>query len=460
MLNPAGIEPGLGQAGSRDPVPPPNPSADCQAAAGRGRLLSGPGLRTKRAALPHLAEPFVVLVLIVGTAVAAWVHLRSSSIWYDEAVTLLITSGHAKLEWSRGLSQFTPSGHLGKILIDLYHRDVHPPLYFWTLALWRVLLGESLEVARALSVLFTVATLALIYRYAESAKMRLAWVPVLVYAVSSVGIRYAYNARPYAMVSFLIVLALILARSKSRWTGACAGACVATHYFAALCIVPLLAVSSAEQWKANRRWVLLTAITFGLFCAPQIVLLRVHIAARPQQYPGFTSLYEESCALLNGAIGGAMPHSWLSGWGLVLLLGACLAVLGAWWAYNKREFLVPLSYAAFLCGFLLLAMTTNKSLTKMPTEYYLGVGTPFLALDWIRRQRPFSRHAVSCGPSFEQRLVEAYPSRSENGYFEIHLTRGGSTDSFTRMSRLSRPSVCGSPTWPLAAAVPRQPSER
>jgi len=547
MLNPAGIEPGLGQAGSRDPVPPPNPSADCQAAAGRGRLLSGPGLRTKRAALPHLAEPFVVLVLIVGTAVAAWVHLRSSSIWYDEAVTLLITSGHAKLEWSRGLSQFTPSAHLGKILIDLYHRDVHPPLYFWTLALWRVLLGESLEVARALSVLFTVATLALIYRYAKSAKVRLAWVPVLVYAVSSVGIRYAYNARPYAMVSFLIVLALILARSKSRWTGACAGACVATHYFAALCIVPLLAVSSAEQWKANRRWVLLTAITFGLFCAPQIVLLRVHIAARPQQYPGFTSLYEESCALLNGAIGGAMPHSWLSGWGLVLLLGACLAVLGAWWAYNKREFLVPLSYAAFLCGFLLLAMTTNKSLTKMPTEYYLGVGTPFLALligfgasalprampvlavlllagaftatpithttDYRKMLAEMRSKCSECpivvGVGYmgaipacvlyeakgmrvlllgsndtvgqvvrrvddqqnifmipanepatahiEQRLVEAYPSRSENGYFEIRLTRGGSSDSFTRMSRLSKPSVYGSPTWLLVA---RQLSER
>src|SRR5215469_16113919 len=151
MLNPAGIEPGLG-----DPVPPPNPNANCQAAAGRSRVLSGAGLRlrasdrTKSATWPHLAEPFVVLLLIVGTAVAAWVHLRSSSIWYDEAVTLLTTTGHAKLEWSRGLSQFTPTTNLGKILIDLYHRDVHPPLYFWTLALWRILLGASLEVARAL----------------------------------------------------------------------------------------------------------------------------------------------------------------------------------------------------------------------------------------------------------------------------------------------------------------------
>ena len=83
MLDPAGIEPGRGEAGRRDPLPPPNPNANCQAAAGRSRILSAPGLRppasgrTKTATLAHLAEPFVVLVLIVGTAVAAWVHLRS-----------------------------------------------------------------------------------------------------------------------------------------------------------------------------------------------------------------------------------------------------------------------------------------------------------------------------------------------------------------------------------------------
>ena len=32
------------------------------------------------------------------------------------------------------------------------------------------------------------------------------------------------------------------------------------------------------------------------------------------------------------------------------------------------------------CAFLFLAMATNKSITKMPTEYYLGIATPFLAL--------------------------------------------------------------------------------
>jgi hypothetical protein len=154
----------------------------------------------------------------------------------------------------------------------------------------------------------------------------------------------------------------------------------------------------------------------------------------------------------------------------------------------------------------------------MPTEYYLGVGTPFLALligfdaSALPRAMPFFAvlhlagaftatpitHAtdyrkmlaemrskrsecpivvgvgymgaipacvlyeakgmrvllLGSNDTVEQRLVEAYPSRSENGYFEIHLTRGG---SFTRMSRLSTPSVCGSPTWPLVA---RQLSER
>ena len=36
----------------------------------------------------------------------------------------------------------------------------------------------------------------------------------MVYALSAVGLRYAYNARSYAMATFLIVLTLLLARKN------------------------------------------------------------------------------------------------------------------------------------------------------------------------------------------------------------------------------------------------------
>jgi Dolichyl-phosphate-mannose-protein mannosyltransferase len=199
-------------------------------------------------------ENWIVLATLVASAVVAWWHIRSVTIWYDEAITLLTTSGHAIPDWSLGMQQFKPSADLPKILSDLYKYDVHPPLYFWTLAIWRVLFGGSLDVARALSALFTLGSLALLYRYAIEVGIRWPSVPVVIYALSAAGLRYAYNARPYAMATFLIVLTLYLAHRKSKWTGICAAACVATHYFAALCVGPIVAIGCLLCWKTNRRW--------------------------------------------------------------------------------------------------------------------------------------------------------------------------------------------------------------
>jgi uncharacterized membrane protein len=150
---------------------------------------------TKTAARAHRIENWIVAVVIVASAIAAWVHIRSTTIWYDEALTLLVTSGHGTLDWPLGMQQFKPTANLTKILSELYRYDVHPPLYFWTLAIWRVVFGGSLEAARWMSALFTLATLGLMYRYAVEIGTRWPSAPVIIYAASSAGLRYAYNAR-------------------------------------------------------------------------------------------------------------------------------------------------------------------------------------------------------------------------------------------------------------------------
>ena len=91
---------------------------------------------------PRMLEYAIVLAAILISLVSATIHLRNSSIWYDEAITMLTTSGHAQLNWALGLAQFKPSANLAKIVSELYQQDVHPPLYFWTLALWRVAFGD------------------------------------------------------------------------------------------------------------------------------------------------------------------------------------------------------------------------------------------------------------------------------------------------------------------------------
>ena len=174
-------------------------------------------------------DRWILIATVIGFVALGWIHLHRTSIWYDEAITLLTTAGHSKLDRPIDILQFKPTADLGKILHDLYTQDVHPPLYFWTLAIWRTVFGPSLEVARVLSLLFSVMTLVLLYRLAMDFLMTWPSVPVVVYALSSAGLRYAYDARPYAMATSLIVLTLVLTHRKSKWTGLCAAAAVATH---------------------------------------------------------------------------------------------------------------------------------------------------------------------------------------------------------------------------------------
>lgn len=325
-------------------------------------------------------ERRVVVAVIACAALLAWIHLRTSSIWYDEAITLLTVSGHAQVDWQLGLKQFEPTVNLGKILADLRNQDVHPPLYFWALATWRVVFGPSLEVARSFSAVFIIATLVLLFRVARQVGVRPAWFPVAIYAASSAGIWYAYDARPYAMATFLIVLTQNLGYRKSRWAGICAAAAFATHYFAVLCVAAVLGFECVSRWKRDSKWVVWTLLSFGLCSAPLLWLLQVHMMARPNQYPEFGFLPHELWALLKGSMQGVMPNTWLPGWGLAVIIGAFFVCTGLWSALKMQKWSVPIFYAAFLCSFLLLAVATHKSIAKMPTAYYLGLAAPWQAL--------------------------------------------------------------------------------
>ena len=325
-------------------------------------------------------EHWIVAVAIFCAGLLALAHLVRASIWYDEAITLLTTSGHAKLDWSLGLWQFNPTLNLKRIVVDLYEQDVHPPLYFWTLAVWRTLFGSSLEVARAFSALLLLGSLGLLYRLARDCGMRRPWIPVALYAASSVGTWYAYDARPYAMATFLILATQLLARKSSPWAGFCGAAAFATHYFAALCVGPVLALECYRKWNGDRFWSVWTALAFSIWSAPLVWLLQTHLVARPNQYPGFGFFPEEIWALVKGAAQGILPNTWLPGWRLVWLLAGFLAIAGIRRSLKQYRFTLPFLYGSFLMGFLLLAIVTNKSIAQMPVGYYLGIAAPWMAL--------------------------------------------------------------------------------
>ena len=112
------------------------------------RQRAGIRARVKALLAPQNIQHWIVLATILAALVAAGIHINTNSIWYDEAITLLTTSGHAKLNWSLGLGQFKPSANLAKIVVELYRQDVHPPTLFLdacSLAscVWRIARGSA-----------------------------------------------------------------------------------------------------------------------------------------------------------------------------------------------------------------------------------------------------------------------------------------------------------------------------
>ncbi len=115
--------------------------------------------------------------LLVGAGVLlATAALRGAE--YDEGYTMLLAAGTPRPAWPAGIfiaaeARAVFAGHAGlaEIARDLRHTDVHPPLYFWTVAGWRWLAGPSLFGVRLLSVLCGVLALALVGGIARLARI-------------------------------------------------------------------------------------------------------------------------------------------------------------------------------------------------------------------------------------------------------------------------------------------------
>ena len=73
---------------------------------GAARTDPGSSWSQKVAVQGRPVENSTVAAVVIASAVVAWMHIRSESIWYDETITLLTTSGHATLDWSFGVLQF------------------------------------------------------------------------------------------------------------------------------------------------------------------------------------------------------------------------------------------------------------------------------------------------------------------------------------------------------------------
>lgn len=176
--------------------------------------------------LPRLSHKLKVgltmLLSIVGVGLISSQLLIHNSIRLDEAQSLWQTS------------------HSVTGTLKVIAQDVHVPLYHLTLHFWQILFGQSIEAARALSLLFFVATIPVVYLLARKI-LSINWslFVMVLFSFAPFMNWYANEARMYTLLVFVATLSqlffvkLIQSKGKQGWFGYTLTAMVGVyaHYF-------------------------------------------------------------------------------------------------------------------------------------------------------------------------------------------------------------------------------------
>jgi uncharacterized membrane protein len=140
------------------------------------------------------AQLFLTVVLTLILGLAAYLRLAglgTESLWLDEGYTVAFT----------GLP-------FRKMMAYIATRDVHPPLYYILIKIWRNL-GDSEVLLRLPSVVFGVAAVAYMWSMVEEHwGAAAATASSLLLATSEMAIYYSQEARMYSLLLLLTVLSL------------------------------------------------------------------------------------------------------------------------------------------------------------------------------------------------------------------------------------------------------------
>ncbi len=221
-------------------------------------------------------------------------------------------------------------------------RDIHPPLYYWTLHLWVQAAGFSVVALRLLSVFYGTLTVAVVMRlgrtwFGEQAAL----VAGVAAAVSPFAIHYAQEVRMYALVTLLGVLAWWAFSAWWRrptkrrlalwWLAALALAY--TQYFGVAIIATQNLVWALFWWRKRRTrrawpWVM-AQVGLVLCYLPWLWYSRTTLLNWPaiSESFGVGFLVRELVRVFS--LGESVPPTWSPWvWGFLALVG--LGLWGAW----------------------------------------------------------------------------------------------------------------------------------
>jgi 4-amino-4-deoxy-L-arabinose transferase-like glycosyltransferase len=349
--------------------------------------------------------PILAALLAAAVVLTAAAWLRGAE--YDEQYTLFLTGGVARPIWpdhafAAGEVRVMQAGHagFGAIERDLRAGDVHPPLYFWAVALWRRLVGDGLFGARLLSVVCGVGALGLVAVIARRVGASAVMAPLL--TLGCYGFVYInVVARGFALAQLLLlagVAVLCAVRRPGRLleiaAGLLLGAATFTNYLAVF--VALGALSWWCAWPRPRspvdralwRCGMAGVIGFAVWLPADAWFFLAQRGSRAGQFPPFElgSSLARLARYLGANLFGGLPlylggiaSSAVSSVLGVLLIGLIVLIVRRWprGAEPARRALLAICAMAMPVGLLLLGLVFDNT----PIELrYLAFATPFIGL--------------------------------------------------------------------------------
>jgi len=244
-------------------------------------------------------------ILVLITVVVRIPGVFNRAIWYDESITLLETAGNAVPTWSdlptpaaTQKEMLIGSPSLGEVAAGLRDTDVHPPVYYGLLSIWRRSAGESIEAARLFSVFWSTASVILLYLLVRAFGFVRPFWPAVVYSLSSGAVHYGHEARNYSLALFLVILSSFLAyfltqidfkRRIQFWIlsvsmAASCGFAFQTNYLSIFPISILLAWCFAWTPKRLKIYVIPTIVLTVIISLAGFGTLQTQLGARPNQF--------------------------------------------------------------------------------------------------------------------------------------------------------------------------------
>ena len=211
--------------------------------------------------------PVVAILALVGGVVLRFV--ADSPLWLDEALSVHVADGEVALS-------------------DALRQDGHPALYYLLLGWWIDLFGSGAGATRALSGIFSAATVPFIWILARPHGRTAAFSATVLALTSPFLLRYGTETRMYALVSFLVAVGWwAIERARRQPTlghlalvAAVSAALVHTHYWTFFVLAGALAVvaEAARRSPAEaRRALIRTGVAITVGAATLLVWIGVFI---------------------------------------------------------------------------------------------------------------------------------------------------------------------------------------